>query len=88
MSLSICFLLIEFLCSDVFTKAAPGQRKVILATNMAESSVTIADVEFVIDFCLTKIQEADPETNYVALRLQWADRSSCEQRKGRAGRVK
>lgn len=60
----------------------------ILATNMAESSLTIPDVEFVVDFCLTKILMADTETNYVTLKLQWADRSSCEQRKGRAGRVR
>ena len=72
----------------VFEEPKPTKRKVILSTNMAESSVTIPDVEYVVDFCLTKYLEADPETNYVALKLHWADKNSCEQRKGRAGRVK
>ncbi len=54
---------------------------------MAESSITIPDVEYVIDFCLTKNLVADPETNYVSLQLQWADHNSCVQRMGRAGRV-
>jgi ATP-dependent RNA helicase TDRD9 len=55
---------------------------------MAESSITIADVEYVIDFCLTKMLMADAETNFVALKLQWADKNSLDQRKGRAGRVR
>ena len=55
---------------------------------MAESSITIADVEYVIDFCLTKMLMADLETNFVALKLQWADKNSLDQRKGRAGRVR
>ncbi len=71
----------------VFDHPRPGVRKVVLATNMAESSLTIPDVEYVIDFCLTKILVADLETNYVSLQLAWADRSSCDQRRGRAGRV-
>ena len=72
----------------IFEPVKPGYRKVILSTNMAESSVTIPDVMFVIDFCLTKKLIADPVTNYSALQLVWADKNSCEQRKGRAGRVR
>ena len=71
----------------VFEAPLTGYRKIILATNMAESSITIPDVEYVIDFCLTKVLRADPATNYVALKLDWADKSSCVQRMGRAGRV-
>ena len=55
---------------------------------MAESSVTIPDISYVIDFCLTKKLNCDPETNYTSLQLEWADKNSCEQRKGRCGRVK
>ncbi|XP_040569036.1 probable ATP-dependent RNA helicase spindle-E [Lepeophtheirus salmonis] len=62
-------------------------RKIILSTNMAESSITIPDIVYVIDFCLTKNLRAEKSTNYVALRLEWADKSSLEQRKGRSGRV-
>jgi ATP-dependent RNA helicase TDRD9 len=55
---------------------------------MAESSLTIPDINYVIDFCLTKKLVSDPQTNYAALQLDWADKNSCEQRKGRAGRVR
>ncbi len=58
-----------------------------MSTNMAESSVTIPDIVYVIDFCLTKKLVTDTATNYASLRLDWADKSSCIQRKGRAGRV-
>ncbi|XP_032919521.1 ATP-dependent RNA helicase TDRD9 isoform X2 [Catharus ustulatus] len=73
--------------SKVFSATVPGYRKVILATNVAESSVTVPDVKYVIDFCLTKILYCDKETNYQSLRLCWASKTNCNQRKGRAGRV-
>ncbi|NXP21578.1 TDRD9 helicase, partial [Scytalopus superciliaris] len=71
----------------VFLPTVPGYRKIILATNIAESSVTVPDVKYVIDFCLTKALVCDKETNYQSLRLCWASKTSCNQRKGRAGRV-
>ncbi|TRY66980.1 hypothetical protein TCAL_05974, partial [Tigriopus californicus] len=64
-----------------------GYRKVILATNVAESSITIPDVKYIVDFCLTKILMTDVVTNYVSLKLEFADKNSCIQRMGRAGRV-
>ena len=64
-----------------------GRRKIILATNVAESSITIPDVTYVVDFCLTKRLNADRDTNYVSLQLEWADKNSLKQRFGRAGRV-
>ncbi|KFQ33915.1 Putative ATP-dependent RNA helicase TDRD9, partial [Mesitornis unicolor] len=73
--------------SSVFLTAFPGYRKVILSTNIAESSVTVPDVKYVIDFCLTKTLVCDEETNYQSLRLCWASKMNCNQRKGRAGRV-
>ncbi|XP_061854824.1 ATP-dependent RNA helicase TDRD9 [Colius striatus] len=73
--------------SNVFVASLPGYRKVILSTNIAESSVTVPDVKYVIDFCLTRILVCDEETNYGSLRLVWASKSNCNQRKGRAGRV-
>ena len=72
----------------IFEPVESLHRKVILSTNMAESSVTIPDISYVIDFCLTKKLICDPSTNYSSLQLVWADKNSCEQRKGRAGRVK
>ncbi|NXT83202.1 TDRD9 helicase, partial [Zapornia atra] len=73
--------------SDVCLATVPGYRKVILSTNIAESSVTVPDVKYVIDFCLIKTLICDEETNYQSLRLCWAAKTNCNQRKGRAGRV-
>ncbi|NWZ57145.1 TDRD9 helicase, partial [Haliaeetus albicilla] len=73
--------------SNVFLAPVPGYRKVILSTNIAESSVTVPDVKYVIDFCLTKTLVCDEETNYQSLRLCWASKTNCHQRRGRAGRV-
>uniref|UniRef100_A0A182T323 Probable ATP-dependent RNA helicase spindle-E n=1 Tax=Anopheles maculatus TaxID=74869 RepID=A0A182T323_9DIPT len=71
----------------VFRPPPPGHRKVILSTNIAESSVTIPDVKFVIDFCLHRLLVADSLNNFTTLQTQWASRNNCIQRAGRAGRV-
>uniref|UniRef100_A0A8B9C312 ATP-dependent RNA helicase TDRD9 n=1 Tax=Anser brachyrhynchus TaxID=132585 RepID=A0A8B9C312_9AVES len=73
--------------SNVFLTPVPGYRKIILSTNIAESSVTVPDVKYVIDFCLIRTLVCDEETNYQSLRLCWASKTNCYQRKGRAGRV-
>lgn len=73
--------------NNVFLSPVPGYRKIILSTNIAESSVTVPDVKYVIDFCLTRTLVCDEDTNYQSLRLSWASKTSCDQRKGRAGRV-
>ncbi|XP_006839667.1 PREDICTED: putative ATP-dependent RNA helicase TDRD9 [Chrysochloris asiatica] len=73
--------------NNVFLSPVPGYRKIILSTNIAESSVTVPDVKYVIDFCLTRTLICDEDTNYQSLRLSWASKTSCDQRKGRAGRV-
>ncbi|XP_050675302.1 probable ATP-dependent RNA helicase spindle-E [Leptidea sinapis] len=72
----------------VFQRAPPGHRKIILSTNIAESSITVPDIKYVIDYCLMKVLEADPSTNFTALKLRWATKTNCEQRAGRAGRVR
>uniref|UniRef100_A0A8C0XKQ0 RNA helicase n=1 Tax=Castor canadensis TaxID=51338 RepID=A0A8C0XKQ0_CASCN len=73
--------------NNIFLSPVPGYRKIILSTNIAESSVTVPDVKYVIDFCLTRTLVCDEDTNYQSLRLSWASKTSCDQRKGRAGRV-
>ncbi|KAK4021219.1 hypothetical protein OUZ56_003138 [Daphnia magna] len=62
-------------------------RKIILSTNIAESSLTVPDVTYIIDFCLIKELITDPDTNLSTLKLEWAPKSSCVQRRGRVGRV-
>ena len=70
---------------DAFAKLK--EMKIILATNMAESSVTLPDVKYVIDFCLTKYMVTDSSTNMSSLKLDWTSKNSCEQRAGRVGRT-
>ncbi|TNN84201.1 putative ATP-dependent RNA helicase TDRD9 [Liparis tanakae] len=50
------------------------------------SSVTLEE-QNVIDFCLARRMVCDQETNYQSLRLTWASKTNCNQRRGRAGRV-
>ena len=64
-----------------------GIRKVIVSTNIAESSLTIPDIIFVIDFCLTKEFKFDVKVKTERLDLTWASKASCRQRTGRSGRV-
>ncbi|CDW71563.1 nucleic acid helicase [Stylonychia lemnae] len=64
-----------------------GKRKVIIATNIAESSITIPDIKYVIDFMLTKELFYDPMTKSESLILSWVSKASSKQRAGRAGRV-
>uniref|UniRef100_A0ABM5FBP8 RNA helicase n=1 Tax=Pogona vitticeps TaxID=103695 RepID=A0ABM5FBP8_9SAUR len=73
--------------NNVFLAPVPSYRKILLSTNIAESSVTVPDVKYVIDFCLTRTLVCDEHTNYQSLRLCWASKNSCNQRRGRAGRV-
>lgn len=61
--------------------------KIILSTNIAENSVTIPNVNVVIDFCLTKYLVTDEHSNIASLKLDWTSKTSCVQRAGRTGRV-
>lgn len=71
---------------DLFTSKYP--RKIILSTNIAESSITIPDIDFVIDYCLVKHLEADTSTNLTQLKMVWAAKTNLVQREGRVGRTK
>lgn len=67
---------------------APGAgTRVILATNLAETTVTVPDVTVVIDTGLHKVARYDSERAIDALRLERVPRDSADQRAGRAGRV-
>jgi ATP-dependent helicase HrpB len=67
--------------------AASGQRKVVLATNIAETSLTIAGVRVVVDSGLMRRARFDPLTGMGRLETQRISRASAEQRRGRAGRT-
>jgi ATP-dependent RNA helicase DHX57 len=71
----------------VFPHAPPGKRKVIVATNVAETSITIDDIIAVIDTGRVKETSYDPQNNMRKLEEVWASRAACKQRRGRAGRV-
>ncbi|MDH4231697.1 MAG: ATP-dependent helicase HrpB, partial [Nitrospirota bacterium] len=62
-------------------------RKIVLATNIAETSLTIEGVEIVVDTGLTRRLQYDPSTGMNRLITGSVSRASAEQRKGRAGRL-
>lgn len=64
-----------------------GQRKVVLATNLAETSITIEGVRVVIDAGLERTPRFDPRSGMTRLDTQRISRASATQRAGRAGRV-
>lgn len=72
----------------VFQKPPHGLRKVVAATNVAETSITIDDIVAVIDTGRVKETSFDPANNMVKLAEVWASRAACKQRRGRAGRVR
>jgi ATP-dependent helicase HrpB len=67
--------------------APPGQRKVVLATNIAETSLTIEGVRVVVDSGLVRRSVFDPVTGMSRLETQRISRASADQRQGRAGRL-
>jgi ATP-dependent helicase HrpB len=67
--------------------AASGTRKVVLATNIAETSLTIPGVRIVVDSGLVRRSVFDPSTGMSRLETQRISRASADQRQGRAGRV-
>lgn len=70
-----------------FRKPKQGVRKIILSTNIAETSVTIDDCVYVIDSGKMKEKRFDPNRNMESLETVWVSRANASQRKGRAGRV-
>lgn len=67
--------------------ALPGERKVVLATSIAETSLTVEGVQVVIDSGLMRIPRFSPRTGMTHLHTLQVSRDSADQRRGRAGRL-
>jgi len=70
----------------VFSSIA--QRRVVLATNVAETSITIPGIVYVIDTGLARLSRYDPRSGTTLLQIEAISQASAEQRKGRCGRVR
>lgn len=72
--------------SAVF-RPVPSKRRVILATNVAETSLTIPGIRFVIDSGLARISRHDSASGIQRLRIEPIAKASARQRRGRCGRI-
>jgi ATP-dependent helicase HrpB len=67
--------------------APPGRRKVVLATSIAETSLTIEGVRVVVDSGLSRVPRYEPDVGLTRLETVRVSRASADQRRGRAGRT-
>jgi ATP-dependent helicase HrpB len=67
--------------------AADGRRKIVLATSIAETSLTIEGVRVVVDCGLSRVPRFDPSSGLTRLATVRVSRAAADQRRGRAGRV-
>lgn len=73
--------------TEVFNAVPQGCRKIILATNIAETSITIPDVQYVVDTGKLREKQYDQLRRITKLQCTWISKSNSKQRAGRAGRV-
>lgn len=71
----------------VFHKAPKGMRKVVVSTNIAETSITIPDCVAVVDCGRSKSMFFDPKLNTTRLVEGWCSQAEVKQRRGRSGRI-
>ncbi|KAL8731683.1 MAG: hypothetical protein Q9166_003263 [cf. Caloplaca sp. 2 TL-2023] len=72
---------------EVFGEVPQGCRKIILSTNIAETSITIPDVQYVVDTGKLREKQYDQVRRITQLKCTWISKSNSKQRAGRAGRV-
>ncbi len=72
---------------DAVLPARPGRRKVVLATSIAETSITIEGVRVVIDSGIARVPCFEPDVGVTRLETVRVSRASADQRRGRAGRT-
>lgn len=73
--------------AEIFKPTPVGSRKVVLATNIAETSITIDGISYVIDPGFCKMNTYNPRNGLESLVITPCSRASANQRSGRAGRV-
>ncbi|MGL5448328.1 MAG: ATP-dependent helicase HrpB [Rhabdaerophilum sp.] len=79
---------LDFAKQDAAIKpATPGRRKIVLATAIAETSITIEGVRIVIDSGLARVPRYEPDLGLSRLETVRVSRASADQRRGRAGRT-
>jgi ATP-dependent helicase HrpB len=67
--------------------AQPGRRKIVLATSLAETSITIEGVRMVVDSGLARVPRYEPDVGVTRLETVRVSRAAADQRRGRAGRT-
>lgn len=73
--------------AKIFDKAAPGVRKVIVATNIAETSLTVDGIMYVVDCGFSKLKVYNPRMGMDTLQITPVSQANSSQRAGRAGRT-
>ncbi|KAG6443234.1 ATP-dependent DNA/RNA helicase DHX36 [Manduca sexta] len=70
----------------IFERPLPHVRKIIVATNIAETSITVDDIVYVVDCGKIKYNGFNIEENVTTLKTEWVSKANLRQRRGRAGR--
>jgi pre-mRNA-splicing factor ATP-dependent RNA helicase DHX38/PRP16 len=73
--------------AKIFDRAAPGVRKVIVATNIAETSLTVDGIMYVVDSGFSKLKVYNPKMGMDTLQITPVSQANASQRAGRAGRT-
>lgn len=68
-------------------RTAPRERRIILATNVAETSLTIPGIQFVVDSGIARLNRFDPASGIQRLQIEPISQASARQRRGRCGRI-
>ncbi|OHE91085.1 helicase associated domain-containing protein [Colletotrichum orchidophilum] len=73
--------------AKIFDRAAPGVRKCIIATNIAETSLTVDGIKYVVDAGYSKMKVYNPKMGMDTLQITPISQANASQRSGRAGRT-
>eukprot|EP01091_Cochliopodium_minus_P012546 TRINITY_DN3821_c0_g1_i1.p1 TRINITY_DN3821_c0_g1~~TRINITY_DN3821_c0_g1_i1.p1 ORF type:complete len:1358 (+),score=511.06 TRINITY_DN3821_c0_g1_i1:63-4136(+) len=85
--LSLYSSLTQDLQMKVFENPPPGNRLIVVATNIAETSLTIPNISYVVDCGKSKQKVWMADKNLSTFEVKWISKASADQRSGRAGRV-